>query len=643
MAVDKAVLKAYSKYGKKSKTSVGKKSGGGSFSNLENASEVLMSAYNCWMSLNTFREQMRRHENFIFGDQWLDNIVLTKDDRRYITTERAAIVEQGQNPSQYNILRNIIRTIVGIYASNRTMPVCVAQKADAQAESDMLTVTLQSLYRQDEIQKLNISELEQLLITGVAVVRQNFTTRKGNPNVYRDFVNPYSFFVDNTMEDPRYTDCSIVGCYYDLSLRSIISRFTKGDKVKKAQIQQIYGNMSRERIFEAVETFTDERLRDDFLIPPIEKSGLCRVFEIWRKEMLYGYQIHDYLHGRYYFDEHISEKELEAINASRIAEYTEMGVLEEDMLLMDYEYEEQEVWVGYYLAPSGAVLLKHTTPFWHEETPFDFELHTFFLGKIYPFVKDLIDSQKEINQIATTVKFLTRYSAKDLLFFPEDQLPDSMDLDDIAEQYTSYNGMILYKPKQGATAKPEHISTISQAFQPLQAVNIYLSLSEKISGVYGALQGAQPTAGTPAQMYAQQTQNSATSLIGVLTAINSFVTRCDKKAVQLMQQYYDSPRYIYDSTSGKPLVFEPTKVRDIDFEITITENTETPAYRLMLNDLLFQLKQFDTTNMLDLRGLVEAGNLPFKDKILNYLNKREQELADMQEGDPIPPVEMING
>ena len=83
------------------------------------------------------------------------------------------------------------------------------------------------------------------------------------------------------------------------------------------------------------------------------------------------------------------------------------------------------------------------------------------------------------------------------------------------------------------------------------------------------------------------------------------------------------------------------KVKNIDFELAIVENTDTPAYRLMVNDILIQLKQFDTNNQLDLRALLEAGNFPFKDQLLDYLNKREQEASEaMQNGMPLPGAQL---
>jgi hypothetical protein len=211
---------------------------------------------------------------------------------------------------------------------------------------------------------------------------------------------------------------------------------------------------------------------------------------------------------------------------------------------------------------------------------------------------------------------------------------DGYGIDYIEQNMTNFDAVIPYNADNSLPngGKPEFTNTVAQAFTPLNVVNMYMKLSENVSGVFGALQGSQPTAGTPAQMYAQQSQNSATSLNGIFESVSSFQIRGDKLTVQEMQQFYKGKRYIYEKKSGKFLLYDEEKVKNVDTEISIVENTDTPAYRLMMNDLLFQLKEFDTNNVLDLRGMLEAGNLPFKDQLLDYVNKREQQLKDMSMG-----------
>jgi hypothetical protein len=587
---------------------------------------LLYSCYNAWNSLSQLRKDIRRNEEFVFGDQWADKVYDYKSDRTM--TERQLLIEQGLQPSQYNIIRGIIRSIYGVYASSKTLPNCVAQKEENQADSEVLTATLHALYRKNELRKLTGAELIQMLLSGIAVTKNHYVNRDGDSDIANDYIDIFTFFINNNMKDPRYKDCTLVGCFYDLPVDDIAGQFCKGSRQRAAKIRDLYSNITNEdRYQNIVETFTEQRMEKDFFIPGIESSGLGRVIECWRKESLECFWVHDHLTGEYYPDYSITETGLKAENAKRIDEQSAMGVAVEDMLLKEYEWGNNNIWKYYYLTPYGEILDSGINPFWHDKPPFVFELHDFFVGKIYPFVKDLIDANKQVNKLSAISELLTRYSAKNMTLIPVESIAseDGYGYDFIKKEMTSYDAVLPYKAKgMGPGHKPDYVNTVAQAFTPLNVVNMYLQLSEKVSSVYGALQGQQPTAGTPAQMYAQQSQNSATSLNGVFDAIRSFRMRGDKMNVQLMQQFYKDKRWIFDKSTGKKLLWDPDRVRNIDTEITIVENTDTPAYRLMVNEVLMQLKQFDGQNLLDLKGLIEMGEWPFKDKLIDYLNKREQ-------------------
>ena len=605
---------------------------------------LLVSAYNAWYALAPWRKDIRRNEEFVFGDQHSDRVLDYKSGR--MLTERQLFVELGLQPSQYNIIRNVIRTIAGVWAGNKTLPVCVAQKEENQAESDVLTATLHALYRKNELWKLDYSQLVQMLLTGLMCTDNSYAARNGDIDIVNDFVDPFTWFCDNSMKDPRYKDCTMVGYFTDMPIDSIVGAFANGSKERAQKIRSIYAGVSTsdERLIEMVSTWTDQRYEKDFFTPPTESYGLGRVIKIERKESKEGYWIHDRLKGTRYHDDQITEAELKQQNSEQIAKQGAMGVLPENMLLKEYTWGADDYWKYYFLTPSGEVLHEQRNPFWHGNPSIVFELHEFFVGKIYPFVKDLIDTQKQINKLSAISELLTKFSAKSLLFMPTGSIATDQGygMDYIQKEITSFDAIIPYNETNTASGgKPTYENTVAQAFTPLNVVNMYLKLSENVSGVYGALQGSAPTAGTPAQMYAQQSQNSATSLNGVFEAVNSFRIRRDTMNVQNQQQFYTDKRWIYDKKSGKRVLWDPLKVKNIQFEMSVVENTDTPAYRLMINDLLFQLKNYDTNNVLDLKGLVEVSSLPFKEPLMNYINKRETEVkAAAAAGQPLPPGQM---
>ena len=588
---------------------------------------LLMSCYNAWYSLSDSRTKWRRNEEFVYGDQWSDR-VYDHAKQRWVT-QRQLFIEKGIQPNQYNILRNIIRSVDGIWRSNKTLPVCVAQKDENQPETEILTATNHALYRKNELQKLHASLLTQLMICGVIATDNNFTVRGGDADIYNDYIDLFSFFVDNTMKDPRYNDCSLVGYFLDMTVDDIVGAFSHGDRKRGEQIRNMYRGLDNERIMQMAQTFSDQRLEKDFFTPPVETWGLGRVIKVWRKESAQCLKIHDRLHGKAWSDYKLTEQDLQNENADRRRQQRAMGVADEDMQLLEWEWSTDTFWKYYFLTPTGQVLDEGINPYWHEKPSIVFEFHEWFVGKVNPFITDVIDVQKQINTITATSELLTRYSAKSVLFMPK-QFIDGVEggIEKVKNEMAEYDAVIEYEAKQGYTQKPEYVNNIAQALTPLNMINMSLQLSEKVSGVYGALQGSAPTAGTPAQMYAQQTQNSSTSLNGIYDIMYSFRKKSDTINVQLMQQFYKGKKYIFDTKSNKMLAWDQDKVKNIEFEMTTAENTDTPAYRLMVNQALMDLKQFDVQNQLDLRGLIETGSWPFKEEILNYLNKREQEAKE---------------
>ena len=102
-------------------------------------------------------ERDPRNEEFVFGDQHSDKVYDYTDCTW--KTERQLYQEQGLNPSQYNIIRNIVRTIVEYGQAIKRYRVVLRRKMKNQEESEILTATLHALYRKNDLWKLDQSEL----------------------------------------------------------------------------------------------------------------------------------------------------------------------------------------------------------------------------------------------------------------------------------------------------------------------------------------------------------------------------------------------------------------------------------------------------------------------------------------------------
>jgi hypothetical protein len=281
------------------------------------------------------------------------------------------------------------------------------------------------------------------------------------------------------------------------------------------------------------------------------------------------------------------------------------------------------------MSPQGDVLKEGETPFWHESHPYSFRVYPFFDGQVFPFVSDFIDQQRYINRIIMLQDFVTRSSAKGVLAVHEDSIPEGMTVKDFADEWAVFNGVIVYRGKNGVPL-PQQIVSNSSQLGLTDMLSIQLKLLEDISGVQGALQGKAPSAGTPAALYMQQVQNSTTSLTELFEAFRELREERDTKNMKLIQQFYTEPRYInINGKNSRPetMVYEPGTVRNAEFDLSITESASTPSYRLVMNDFLMQLFQ---VGQITLSELLENGAFPFADKLLQSVKSRQQEAETAQ-------------
>ena len=93
--------------------------------------------------------------------------------------------------------------------------------------------------------------------------------------------------------------------------------------------------------------------------------------------------------------------------------------------------------------------------------PYVFKAYPFIDGEIHSFVADVIDQQRYTNRLITLYDWIMRASAKGVLMMPEDCLPDGVSIDDIAESWTEFNGVIVYKPSKSGKV-PEQVPIIPQ-------------------------------------------------------------------------------------------------------------------------------------------------------------------------------------
>ncbi|MBQ3556000.1 MAG: hypothetical protein IJA09_07285, partial [Bacteroidales bacterium] len=97
--------------------------------NFKEDKDTLQMAYRAWDELQEHRKNRERNRNYTFGRQWNDPITLS--DGRTITEEEY-LKEQGKVPLKNNLIRQLVKNIVGQFRSMRTQPICVARDRNEQ-------------------------------------------------------------------------------------------------------------------------------------------------------------------------------------------------------------------------------------------------------------------------------------------------------------------------------------------------------------------------------------------------------------------------------------------------------------------------------------------------------------------------------
>lgn len=585
--------------------------------------ELLMMVQMYWMNMWKFRMERERNMRYTYGDQWKD--MITVDGKNM--SEEEYIREQGNVPLKTNLIRRRVTSVLGVYRQQAKEPICTARDRDEQKLGETMSTILQCNMQLNRMSEVYARSMEEFLIGGLVVHRKWFGWQNDKLDCWTDYVNPNNFFIDSNMRDFRGWDVSCLGEIHDISFETLCMRYAKGPADVERFKTLYYYSHSRRNFNMYMQQFGYPLQKNiDFFVT--NDNSRCRVIEVWRKESKPRYRCHDYNNGDIYkIDIEDYGKMVEAKNADRIARGVAMGMSVDDIPLIEAEWFMDEYWYFYHLTPFGDILAEGETPYEHKSHPYVFKAYPFINGEIHSFVNDIIDQQRYVNRLITLYDWIMRASAKGVLLFPEECLPTGMDLDDIADEWSRFNGVIAIKTKNNAQL-PQQIANNSTNIGIGELLNLQLKFFDDITGVNGALQGKPGYSGMSASLYAQQTQNATTTLLDLLETFSEFVIDAAYKDVKNMQQYYDSKRvFNIAGKSGSQIEYDPKRIRDVEFDMSIVESTSTPAYRMMSNDFLMEIWR---SNQISLEQLLQHGDFPFADELLQSLKSQQEQLQNGQ-------------
>lgn len=433
-----------------------------------------------WLQLSPMRKQRSRLKAFTYGRQWDDRCV-TADGRSM--TEQQRMREEGRTPITNNIIRQMVKSIVGRYRY-----LCTPRRDDSTAIQPDLTT--------GAVTETDARLLEEFLISGIAAQRVEHGEAK-NVSPERLFFHPFS--------DPEGRDMRMAGMLHDMPLAEVINRFGGRDARRAAEIRRAYSGSGPYSTFPAPSEL-------NFDLPSIPDT--LRVIEMWQLTAREYLRVYDPFTGLTTTEPASALSRLEGLNRGR----KECGTEE-----LKWAYMVTESWEGYWLTPKG-YLLHHEAG---EACPLLLKLYPLIDGEIHSLVEDVVDQQKYVNRLISILDHIISASAKGVLLYPSDQLPEGFTWKDLRRIWANPTGILPFK-RTGHGMMPQQVTTGSgSGAGATDMLKMQLSLFDEISGSTSALRGRSHSA-TGEGMLRAELENATISMLDLLAAFRNFIIKRDR-------------------------------------------------------------------------------------------------------------------
>lgn len=462
---------------------------------MEKDFKLLNRACNVWEGLGAFRNDRARNKRYAYGRQWEDRIEV----EGRMMTEADYIRSQGSIPLKNNMIRRLVRNVLGVWRSDWALPKAVAHDPAEASLARVLNRLLECNAQTNRLTELYARTLEEFLISGMAIHRKSYSRMQEGADCRTDLVNPDNFFFYTDDTDFRNWEFQIVGEIHDIKFSALCSELAHtGDDISR--LSEVFGLCAAEAW---------------------EEDCMCRVTEVWERIELPVVSWCDPATGRLVCAE------------VRRGLHAPAGV--------SCKWEMRRVWRYSILGPQGEVLARGLSPYAHGSHPYVVKAYPFVDGEIHSFVADVIDQQRYTNRLITLYDWVMRSSAKGVLLFPEGALPDGLDLDDVAEEWSRFNGVLMYRARAGMPL-PQQVSGNTGQLGIAELLDIQLKMFEDISGVNSALQGKLESSSVSGTLFRQQTDNALISLRDLLYGFREFIISAARMDAENMLQYYTPAR-----------------------------------------------------------------------------------------------------
>lgn len=454
--------------------------------------ELLRLVRRCWEDASPLRATRRRLKAFAYGRQWGDTIV-APDGRRLTEAQRAR--EEGRTPITNNIIRRMIKSIIGHYSH-------LADTA-ASPDGDAAPKLRRPLCERDA------RALEELLISGCVV----------------QYVDPENAAIENISPDRAVfrrfsrsdaSDCTLIGTLRDIPLDDVLQRFSWRSPERAAEIRDAYRNADRGA---SPFPMLSEAAANDLNTPSL--PGTVRVIEVWRRKAAELLRVHDPLTADYSM---VATERLDTLR--RLNRRRERH----GQPPLSITYDIAHAWEVTWLTPEGDILDRCVAP----SHPFAVRFYPMIDGEVHSAVEDVVDQQKLVNRLVSTLDQIIAASAKGVLLYPADQLPDGFTWKDVRRIWSNPSGILPFK-RTSRTLMPHQVSNAGNSAGATELLRTQLQLFDEISGATSAFRG-RISANAGEGLLRAEMENALISMLDILNTFQEFINSRDALAASITPQ-----------------------------------------------------------------------------------------------------------
>lgn len=426
-------------------------------------------ARHAWEGMESFRRRRGECKRYAYGN-----------------SGTAGMEEQ---PNTNNLIRQLLKSVIGRYRYLRQGSKVEIVDSSPELERDA-------------------RGLEEFLISGMVVMRlcrQGEGTDRGR---WRN-VSPERVFFER-FDESDGADCNFVGMLHDIDRGTLLRLFSEGDVERGAAILAAYSDDDASGTMDASPCGRVTTQYDC-----ADSRGNCRVVEVWRRVSTPMLRLHDTRKGEYGMTPYSPEtyRRLLQINDTR----RRLGHQPVNIIL-----DTDERWEESWMTPAGMLLRRRM----HEKGshPFAMKLYPLIDGEVHSLVEDVLGQQKLVNRMVGLLDDVLSHSAKGVLLFPADQLPEGFTWRDMRRIWSDPGGIIPYR-RTSRNVTPQQVQSGGWSAGAHEMLKMQLQLFDEVAGVSASMRGRSGTAGHGADALRQETENATVGMLDLLAAYAAFTRR----------------------------------------------------------------------------------------------------------------------